>query len=141
MVAGSLKLENKYTRHLALRLRPRIENPGTYAKGLMLEGVERLVYLTGPRLGTGGDAAQAVLMEAVRSGDLGSLASTPGHFAGTARDGQTVRMARTLGYPLHYFVAKMFHGPFRNYTDRDPKLLDFGSAPDIALYASCDLNI
>ena len=66
----------------------------------MLKGVERLVDLTGPRLGTGDDAAQAALTEAVRSGDLARLASTPGHFAATARDGQTVRMARTLGYPL-----------------------------------------
>ena len=91
----------------------------------MLKGVERLVDLTGPRLGTGDDAARAALTEAVRSGDLAGLASTPGHFAGTARDGQTVRMARTLGYPLRYFVAKMFHGPFLIVADRMDTLFNW----------------
>jgi asparagine synthase (glutamine-hydrolysing) len=40
------------------------------------------------------------------------LGATDGHFAATGRDGKTVRLARTIGIPLRYFVAKMYHGPF-----------------------------
>ncbi len=40
---------------------------------------------------------------------------------------------------VYYLVATL--APFRNYTDRDPKLPDFGSAPGISLYASRDLKV
>ncbi len=40
---------------------------------------------------------------------------------------------------VYYCVATL--APFRNYTDRDPKLPDLGSAPGIALYASRDLKV
>lgn len=39
---------------------------------------------------------------------------------------------------VYYLVATL--APFRNYTDRDPKLPDLGSAPGISLYASRDLK-
>ncbi|MDX1932596.1 MAG: asparagine synthase-related protein [Capsulimonadales bacterium] len=82
----------------------------------MLQGVERLVDLVGFRqeaLRTG-----AELPAAIREGDIEALSRSAGHFAGTARDGQTVRLARTIGLPLRYFVAKMFHGPFLVVADR-----------------------
>ena len=44
--------------------------------------------------------------------------STDGHFAAVGRDGKTVRLARTIGMPLRYFVAKMYHGPFLVVADR-----------------------
>ena len=40
---------------------------------------------------------------------------------------------------IYYCVATL--APFRNYTDRDPTLPDYGSAPGIALYASPDLKV
>ena len=39
---------------------------------------------------------------------------------------------------VYYIVYTMW--PFRNYTDRDPKLPDLGSSPGVALYASRDLK-
>src|SRR5207253_1889002 len=63
--------------------------------------------------------------EAVRQADAPALAATDGHFAATAREGQTVRLARTLGLPLRYFVAKMFHGPFLVVSDRIDHLFDW----------------
>jgi xylan 1,4-beta-xylosidase len=39
---------------------------------------------------------------------------------------------------IYYIVYTMW--PFRNYTDRNPKLPDLGSSPGIALYASHDLK-
>jgi asparagine synthase (glutamine-hydrolysing) len=87
----------------------------------MLEGVDRVVDLAGQStaglIGTakGTDVHRldaACVIEAVQRGDVAALAATDGHFAATARDGSTVRLARTIGVPLRYFVAKMYHGPF-----------------------------
>lgn len=78
----------------------------------MLAGVERLVDLIGPRESGLSGAALAEVETAVDGLDLGRLAATDGHFAAVSRDGQTVRLARTIGLPLRYFVAKRYHGPY-----------------------------
>lgn len=91
----------------------------------MLAGVERLVDLVGPRVSRGASVDAAAVREAVRAGDTAALAATEGHFAAVARDGQTVRLARTLGLPLRYFVAKLFHGPFLIVGERIEQLYDW----------------
>jgi len=91
----------------------------------MLDGVERLVDLVGVRRSGSTDAADVDVVEAVRSGDAGWLAAIDGHFAATARDGRTVRLARTLGFPLRYFVAKMYHGPILIAADRMDRIFDW----------------
>jgi asparagine synthase (glutamine-hydrolysing) len=85
---------------------------------LMLEGVERLIDLTGFQASADAAPARDTLLAAIRAGETGTLAATDGQFAGTAREGQTVRLARTIGVPLRYFVAKMYHGPFLVVSDR-----------------------
>ncbi len=88
----------------------------------MLEGIDRVVDLVGPRTsGLAGGDADAV-MDAIRGCDTVRLAATDGHFAAIARDGRTVRLARTIGLPLRYFVAKMYHGPFLVVSDRMDRL-------------------
>ncbi|MBM3458895.1 MAG: asparagine synthetase B family protein, partial [Armatimonadetes bacterium] len=84
----------------------------------MLAGVERLEDGLGLRTNglTGVDAP--TVQTAVLHGDRERLAATDGHFAAVGRDGQTVRLARTIGLPLRYFVAKLFHGPFLVTSDR-----------------------
>ncbi len=91
----------------------------------MLTGIERLVDLAGPR--QAGLTAISVdeMEQAVQSADLAALGASDGHFAAAARDGQTVRLARTIGVPLRYFVAKMFHGPFLVAADRMDRLYDW----------------
>lgn len=91
----------------------------------MLAGVERLIDLSGVRTcaWTGPDDTE--LLEAVRCGDTAALAATDGHFSAVAREGQTVRLARTIGLPVRYFVAKMFHGPFLVVSDRIDSLYDW----------------
>ncbi len=91
----------------------------------MLLGVERLVDLIGPQCSALTEAGLEEIVSAVRGGDTAALAGTNGHFAATAREGQTVRLARTLGFPLRYFVAKMFHGPFLVVSDRIDSLYDW----------------
>lgn len=91
----------------------------------MLQGIDRLVDLVGVRTSalTGATASEVGL--ALESGTAATLAATDGHFAGTGRSGQTIRMARTIGIPLRYFVAKMFHGPFLVVSDRMDTLYDW----------------
>ena len=84
----------------------------------MLEGVDRLIDLVGPRSAALIGASEADVVAAVGRCDANALRSTDGHFAVTARDGKTVRLARTIGIPLRYFVAKMYHGPFLVVAER-----------------------
>jgi asparagine synthase (glutamine-hydrolysing) len=84
----------------------------------MLEGVDRLIDLVGPRSAALSGASEADVLSAVGRCDAAALGATDGHFAVTARDGKTVRLARTIGIPLRYFVAKMYHGPFLVVAER-----------------------
>jgi asparagine synthase (glutamine-hydrolysing) len=79
----------------------------------MLEGVDRLVNLSSGHVAHSGPLAQAVA-----TADLDALAQTGGHFAAFGRQEHTVRLARTVGLPLRYFVAKMYHGPFLVVAER-----------------------
>jgi asparagine synthase (glutamine-hydrolysing) len=84
----------------------------------MLTGVERLVDLSGFQQSTLIGRSSAEIKDALRNRELATLAAGDEHFAAVAREGQTVRLARTIGVPLRYFVAKMFHGPFIVVSDR-----------------------
>ena len=91
----------------------------------MLQGIERLVDLTGVSTSALSRLDEAGIKAAIGGNDAGALSQTAGHFAGTARDGNTVRMARTIALPLRYFVAKMFHGPFLVVAERVDTLYDW----------------
>jgi len=91
----------------------------------MLAGVERLLDVVGPRAAGLTGATVDEVQSAVHTGDTARLAQTDGHFAAVSRDGQTVRLARTLGLPLRYFVAKMFHGPYLVVSDRIDSLYEW----------------
>jgi asparagine synthase (glutamine-hydrolysing) len=91
----------------------------------MLAGMDRLVDLAGPRATGLSGAALAEVEDAVNRADVERLGSTDGHFAVTAREGQTVRLARTIGLPLRYFVAKRYHGPFLVVADRIDSLYEY----------------
>lgn len=80
----------------------------------MLEGVDRLVNLSGPGV-AGPDSPVGA---ALAAGDAAALSTIDGHFAGVGRGGRTVRLARTIGVPLRYFVAKMYHGPLLLVAER-----------------------
>ncbi|HZT42005.1 MAG TPA: asparagine synthase-related protein [Chthonomonadaceae bacterium] len=84
----------------------------------MLEGIERLVNLAPPRQAALSGIDNGPIQEAVRTGNGERLRASDGHFAAVGREGQTVRLARTIGFPLRYFVAKMFHGPFLVVAER-----------------------
>lgn len=54
----------------------------------------------------------------VLSGDPAAVAGIEGSFALLARDGRTVRMARSLDRPMRYFLAKRREGPALIVADR-----------------------
>ena len=91
----------------------------------MLEGVDRLIDLSGTRTSALVGATAGEVADAVRAGDTARLAATDGHFAAIGREGKTVRLARTIGIPLRYFVAKMYHGPFLIVSDRMDRMFDW----------------
>lgn len=91
----------------------------------MLAGVERLMTLGSPQeSGLTGKTLDEV-WQANQQGDIETLRATDGHFAVVGRDGQTVRLSRTIGIPLRYFVAKMFHGPYLIVSDRIDRLYEW----------------
>ncbi len=64
------------------------------------------------------DGSREDVVDAVRRGDAHRLGRLGGQWAAVAKDGITVRLARTLGRPLRYFVAKHATGPFLVVADR-----------------------
>jgi asparagine synthase (glutamine-hydrolysing) len=91
----------------------------------MLEGVDRLVDLAGVRTCALTGATARDVATAVARGDLARLEQTGGHFAAVGRQERTVRLARTIGIPLRYFVAKMYHGPFLVVAARMDRMFDW----------------
>jgi asparagine synthase (glutamine-hydrolysing) len=98
----------------------------------MLEGVDRLIDLTGFHASGLSGAGEREIVDAVQRGDTDRLAATDGHFAAVAREGKTVRLARTIALPLRYFVAKMYHGPFLVVAGRIDALYEWCKAQHIA---------
>jgi asparagine synthase (glutamine-hydrolysing) len=91
----------------------------------MLEGVERLVSLVDTRTSALTGAALEAIDRAVENCDPAALGATDGHFAAVRRNGKTVRLARTIGIPLRYLVAKMYHGPFLVVGERMDQLFEW----------------
>ena len=91
----------------------------------MLTGVERVVDLRGYDSSALGGRTPDEIEHALRRRTFETLAATEGHFAVLARDGQTVRLARTIGAPMRYFVAKMYHGPMLVVSDRIDSIFEW----------------
>src|SRR5215207_11209583 len=84
----------------------------------MLQHVERIVDLLDPALNTIDNMSLEEARARVLSGDPASVAGIEGSFAIVARDGITVRLARTLDRPMRYFLAKRQEGPALFVADR-----------------------
>jgi asparagine synthase (glutamine-hydrolysing) len=86
--------------------------------------VERVVNLMDPAgnilLGTTPEAAN----EAVRSGDIEAVRQIGGQFAICQQAGKTIRMARSIGRPMRYFLAKRAEGPALIIAERIDEIAD-----------------
>ena len=87
------------------------EAPSESFQGRQPELIERVVNLMDPAgdilLGTTRDQA----CQAVRDGDPEAIRQIRGQFAICEQQGKTVRMARSIGRPMRYFLAKRAEGP------------------------------
>lgn len=80
--------------------------------------VERVVDLLDPKLNLIQNMSLEDARARVHSGDANKVREIDGSFALLARDGKTVRMARSLDRPMRYFLAKRAEGPALIVADR-----------------------
>lgn len=94
--------------------------------------VARLVNLLNPEQniflnGTADDAEAAMA-----SGDPNRIRALDGQFALVHKEGSTVRMARSIGRPMRYFLAKRKEGPCLVIAERIDEIQDFLESEGLA---------
>ncbi len=82
------------------------------------EYIERVVDLTDPALNRLYNLSVEEARARVLAKDADGVRAIEGSFALLARDGKTVRMARSLDRPMRYFLAKRAAGPALIVADR-----------------------
>lgn len=90
----------------------------------MEQYVERVVDLLDPSLNRLYNCTVEEARERVRSGRPEAVRAIEGSFALVARDGKTVRLARSLDRPMRYFLAKRHEGPALFVADRMDTIRD-----------------
>jgi asparagine synthase (glutamine-hydrolysing) len=87
--------------------------------------IERLVDLSDPAANVIFNMSLDEAIERVGSGDPEQVRGIDGQFALVHRDGKTVRMARSIGRPLRYFIAKRAEGPCLIVAERIDAIHEF----------------
>src|SRR5467141_1870857 len=85
---------------------------------IMDQYIERVVDLLDPSLNRIYNMAVDEARRSVLSGKPEAVREIDGSFALLAREGKTVRMARSLDRPMRYFLAKRHEGPALIVADR-----------------------
>src|SRR6266508_4240107 len=80
--------------------------------------IERVVDLLDPALNQIHNMTLDEARSRVLTGNADAVREIDGSFALLARDGKTVRMARSLDRPMRYFLAKREEGPALIVADR-----------------------
>lgn len=73
--------------------------------------ISRVVDLTHPEKNIIYNMSHEEAVEIVRSGDVKKVREIDGQFALISVEGKSVRMARSIGRPIRYFIAKLEDGP------------------------------
>ena len=84
----------------------------------MNQYLERVVDLLDPSLNRLSNCSTEEARYRVLSGDPEQIRALRGSFALVAKDGKTVRLARSLDRPMRYFLAKRQEGPALIVADR-----------------------
>ena len=87
--------------------------------------VERVVNLLDPGANQILNMSAEEATEAVGSGDVARVRAIDGHFALLHKDGQQIRMARSIGRPMRYFLAKRSEGPCLVVAERIDEIREF----------------
>jgi len=73
--------------------------------------ISKVVDLTNPAKNTIYNMTHEEAVEAVRSGNVEAVRKIDGQFSLVSVEGKTIRMARSIGRPVRYFIAKIPAGP------------------------------
>ena len=87
--------------------------------------LERVVDLLDPELNVFLNTTSKNAVDAVRSGDPDRVRAIEGQFALAAKEGPTVRMARSIGRPMRFFLAKRADGPCLVISERIDEIYRF----------------
>ncbi len=87
--------------------------------------VSKVVDLTNPEKNIIYNMSQEEAVELIKSGDLEAVRRIDGQFALISVDGKTIRMARSIGRPLRYFIAKRAVGPQLVVAERIDVIYDY----------------
>ena len=87
--------------------------------------VERLVDLLDPSANLLLNMSLKDAIARVASGDAAQVGEIDGQFALVHKDGQLVRMARSIGRPMRYFLAKRAEGPCLVVAERIDEIASF----------------
>ena len=77
----------------------------------MHEYIERVVDLTDPNETELHNLSRAEACQRMLTGSPETIRDFDGSFALVAKDGKSVKLARSLDRPLRYFLAKQIEGP------------------------------
>jgi asparagine synthase (glutamine-hydrolysing) len=75
------------------------------------QNISRVVDLTHPEKNIIYNMSQEEAVEIIRAGDPESVRNIDGQFALISTEGASVHLARSIGRPLRYFIAKLKDGP------------------------------
>lgn len=87
--------------------------------------IERLVNLLDPEGNSLLNMSVDEAVERVGSGDPARVREIDGHFALLSKNGTIIRMARSIGRPMRYFLAKRSEGPCLVVAERIDEIYEF----------------
>ncbi len=87
--------------------------------------VERVIDLTHPEKNIIFNMDHDEAVEIIRSGKPENVRKIDGQFAIVSVEGKTVKMARSIGRPIRYFLAKMVEGPCLVLAERIDVIYDY----------------
>ncbi|KAA5540621.1 asparagine synthetase B family protein [Roseiconus nitratireducens] len=96
----------------------------TEFQGQAPELIDRVVNLMDPSANVLLNMSPEQASQAVRSGDAEAVRRIRGQFAICEQSGKTIRMARSIGRPMRYFLAKRAEGPALVVAERMDQILE-----------------
>jgi len=89
------------------------------------EYISKVINLLDPKKNIIYNMTQEEAVEIVKSGDEEAIRKIDGQFALVSVDHKTIRMARSIGRPLRYFIAKRKAGPQLIVAERIDVIFDY----------------
>jgi asparagine synthase (glutamine-hydrolysing) len=87
--------------------------------------LNKVVDLTNPEKNVIYNMTHEEAVDMVRSGDVEKVRKIDGQFSLVSVEGKTVRMARSIGRPMRYFIAKRPDGPELVIAERIDSIFDY----------------